>query len=364
MLLQRLNEYQARTPDPSDDEASVPPEYGFRAVPWIIQLDKRGDKASFIRTSGGRPRNDPGKRFCVPLLRRQGTGVKPQLLADKAEFVLGLATPQGSQRAVMRHREFVALVRACGEQTQDHRVKAVARFLEQLPESAVEKPADLRPEDLVTFQVDGVRPVDLESVREFWASIAPRLGERGVPTITVELVSRWIVEPMGEELGQCMLCSEVKPIARVHPIPVRLPRAVADQQLSVVTANKDAFWSYGLEQSLLAPTCRTCSVAYGRAINCLARDEARHLVVGHLIYLFWTRDEIPFSFVEPLTGRRDCPTLHFLQHGEQPAAAVSSVSCMRWFELSARLQRRVLVWTRRSATCTLCVLGGRRWLWT
>jgi len=70
---------------------------------------------------------------------------------------------------------------------------------------------------------------------------------------------------------------------------------VSDQQVSIVSANKEAFWSYGLEQSLLAPTCTQCAEAYGRAVNQLARSERNSLVLAKAILVFWTRDEVGFD---------------------------------------------------------------------
>jgi len=193
MLLQRLKEYQDRHPETTGDTSGVPPEYKAQAIPWVIHLDLTGEVAHFIRTTGqiSRSGRDAGRQFAAPFLRRSGTNVKPQLLADKAEFVLGLAAEDAPQRAARRHAEFVALVEACSAETGDSRVRAAFNFLQALPNARLQLPPDLMPSDFVTFQVGEERPIDVQPVREFWANTAPRLRERAVPQLTSELVLSW-----------------------------------------------------------------------------------------------------------------------------------------------------------------------------
>jgi CRISPR-associated protein Csd1 len=83
----------------------------------------------------------------------------------------------------------------------------------------------------------------------------------------------------------------------VHPVPIKLPRAVADKQLAIVTANKEAFYSYGLEQSFIAPTCRDCAASYANALNALARSKQNSLVMGGAIFLYWTREDVGFDLM-------------------------------------------------------------------
>jgi CRISPR-associated protein Csd1 len=271
---------------------------------WVIHLNENGEQPNFIRTSGGRSRRDTGVQLAAPLLRRSGTRIKPQLLADTAEFVLGVPNPSDPERATGRHQEFVELVEACAAYLNDERVQAVAMFLRRVASSGLpDLPLDLQAQDNVTFQVGDIRPIDLETVRGFWARIVPFLGQRGLPMLTKELVSSWLdSDTESNKVDQCLVCEEVKPIARVHPVPIRLPRSVSDQQLSIVTANREAFWSYGLEQSYLAPTCRDCAESYARGINQLAQGEKSYLLIGSTIFLFWTREHVDFDIFTLITN--------------------------------------------------------------
>jgi CRISPR-associated protein Csd1 len=171
VLLKRLKEYNFQAHDNFDDE-EMPAEYSSQSIPWIVEIDSSSGHASIIRTSGGTSKRDTGKRFNVPFLKRSGTNIKPQLLADKAEMALGIEADD-PDRARKRHADFVALLDACAQATADRRVHAVAAFLHNLSQQPLELPQDLQANDFITFAVDGIRLVDLQSVRRFWLSVAP-----------------------------------------------------------------------------------------------------------------------------------------------------------------------------------------------
>jgi CRISPR-associated protein Csd1 len=200
-------------------------------------------------------------------------------------------------RASLRHADFVALTHACAQVTGSREVRAVLTFLQSLPNEELSRPAELKHNHFITFEVDGVYPIDDGAIQMFWTRVAPHIGEKGVPSLTAELVMSWLDTTAISTVMQCIVCGENKPIARIHPIAIKLPRSVSDQQLALVSANKgkDAFYSYGLEQSFIAPTCRPCASAYAQALNRIVRDERQRLVLGNAIYLFWTREKVDFD---------------------------------------------------------------------
>src|SRR5712691_4651458 len=286
MLLQRLNELSYRMEQEAvEQREEVPSGYTQQTIAWIIQLDTQGNLERPISLSSGRSSRDKGMKHTVPYLRRSGTNIKPQLLADKAEFVLGLPE-KGEKRAQSRHRDFVALVQACSESTGEESVKAVATFLNRSDSRNIAASHEISPTELMTFRVENVLPVTLPSVQTFWARVAPYLGGRGLSELTAELIQSWLRSPQdiadGEQHGECIVCAMPCTPTRVHPVAIKLPRAVADQQCSIVTANKNAFYSYGLEQSFIAPTCRPCAERYAKAINRLVEQKETHITIGPL----------------------------------------------------------------------------------
>ena len=64
-----------------------------------------------------------------------------------------------------------------------------------------------------------------------------------------------------------------------------------------ISANSEAFESYGLQASRTAPTCRECGESFTRALNHLLADERTSIRVGDATFVFWTREPDRFDFV-------------------------------------------------------------------
>jgi CRISPR-associated protein Csd1 len=297
-MIRELKEYGER-PLLAGEQATAP-EYRVQSVPWLIELNSSGALVGFVRTSGGRGRTNTGISLAAPSLRRSGTNIKPQLLVDSAEFILGMPGEGGDERAARRHSDFKALVGACARYCDLPEMHAVIEFLDN-PTHFSNCPEDLKPTDTMTFEVEEVRPIDSPEIQEFWATVAPRLGDRGLGPLSVGGILSWLEpEDRPAEMGQCLVCGQSRPIARVHPVAIRLPRPVADQQVALITANKEAFWSYGLEQSLVGPTCRTCAAAYAHGLNRLLTRERTHRVLADGVFICWTKQEIIFDALSSL----------------------------------------------------------------
>jgi CRISPR-associated protein Csd1 len=305
MMLQKLRALESRSAE-ADDQGGhgLPAGYKAQAIPWLVHLEP-GQAAGLLSTSSGAPGQDRGKKYSTPYLRRSGTDVKPQLLADKAEFVFGIADTRGkrdeaglaraAQRARARQADFLALVEACAAATGLEPVRQVARFLQAGEFRVLLEGKAVAAGDLVTFRVGAVCPFDLPEVRGFWARVVPHLSARGVGKLDSGTIVEWLRQvrdnPLAEGGWECLVCGSPCTPERKHPVGISLPRSVADQQCALVSADKKAFWSYGLEQSLTAPTCRGCAEQYGRAINRLVADEHAHVTVGPLVYVFWARGD-------------------------------------------------------------------------
>ena len=65
---------------------------------------------------------------------------------------------------------------------------------------------------------------------------------------------------------------------------------------SIISANAEAFESYGLTASLVAPTCAACGERFTKALNDLLSGEASHRVLGSAAYVAWTREHVGFNF--------------------------------------------------------------------
>src|SRR5713101_4099648 len=117
MLMKRLKEYAERVGD------EIPPSgYDKTAIKWIISLDAQDHPGEFIPTVGRGGKNDRGKEYIAPHRGRTSTAIRPKLLADNAEYVLGVSKNESiSEKKQKRvnecHKAFVELVQQCAHET-------------------------------------------------------------------------------------------------------------------------------------------------------------------------------------------------------------------------------------------------------
>lgn len=273
MILARLKEYADRRMD-------LPPEmYAEKRVRWFIELRQDGSLEGFTSRGGETKANRNGEPLEIPDVVR-AAGIKPRLLADNGEYVLGVGRSGAKENKVAeRHRQFRELVEACAERTGEESVEAVARFLEALDESLQTDslPEGFDANDLLTFRVEGELPIDLESVQRFWAERT--LGEEN-PIMT------------------CLVTGEEAPVQDRMPVKIKGVPGGQTSGTSLVSANARPFTSYGLENSLTSPISRNAAERFGKALNHLLSDKSSRAYIGPTVYVFWTREETGFDFLQ------------------------------------------------------------------
>ena len=167
MLLQRLKEY-------ADQRMYMPPMlYTETPVRYIIELDATGQLLNLRPTDTADNSNSKtkrGQRHFVPQIQRT-VGIKPLLLADKADYTLGLGNEDAKlERIAACHTAYLELLMRCAHQIQAVEVAAVLRFLQETPADRLELPNDFDRGALITFRVEDTFVVDLPPVRAFWAA--------------------------------------------------------------------------------------------------------------------------------------------------------------------------------------------------
>jgi CRISPR-associated protein Csd1 len=312
MLLQRLTEYAGRC-----REKIAPSGYITMPVTWIIPLGPQGElQGNLIRATGGGRRQDRGLEHFVPHRLRTSSAVRPKLLADTGEYVLGVPKNDSEKkkaRAAECHEAFLELVRECAKRTAEPSVEAARAFLEGLRGTGgvPQLPNDFGPSDIATFRVGETFPIDLPSVRHFWAEYFWKrvlAGEAGEESEDSEDDTRESpgaslnVSPTAEGEMACIVCGKPnRPVPR-HPFQIKgLPGRRAGA--AIVSANVSAFQSYGLQNSLVAPTCKDCAESYAKAANLLIEgEEGTSIDVGLSVYIFWTKEPVEFSLSTLLTA--------------------------------------------------------------
>ena len=265
MLLQQLREYSERLDLPPTLYDSVP-------VRYIIDLRPDGVPEGISDTADATsPATRRGVRRLAPQVKR-ASAIKPLLLADNAEYTLGLAR-EGSkpERVEEAHAAYLDLIERCCAATENAPIAAVAAFMSRIPDLAL--PEDFDRSGLITFRVDGAFVIDERSVQGFWAA-------ENAPDNSI--------------LMQCLICGQLRPVLERLQANIKGGLIPGGQTsgTAIISANADAFESYGLKASLTAPTCSDCGERFTKALNHLLGDEESRIRFGDdSVMTFWTREQ-------------------------------------------------------------------------
>ncbi|GAA5513936.1 hypothetical protein Dcar01_02685 [Deinococcus carri] len=286
-LLSQLRDYELRMrqegkkPVPAGEQAGegeMPFMYALQNVRWEVRLNADGTVRDVQpRTSGKTKGKDLGKPLPAPNLVRT-VGIKPRLLMDNAEYVLGFAKKENDKNTAKRHDAFKALVQACAEATRQPSVQAVARFLgshdpERFQAEHLADFPDFAPDTNVMFTVDGVNPLELREVQQFWAAQFAQGGE----------------DSGGEGFrAECLITGEVGPVMDREPVKIKGIQGGQTSGMNFISANAQAFESYGLEASRIAPVKFEAAEQYANGLNRLLADPDTSLKIGGVTYAFWT----------------------------------------------------------------------------
>ncbi|MCY4599738.1 MAG: type I-C CRISPR-associated protein Cas8c/Csd1, partial [Acidobacteria bacterium] len=271
MLLQKLVEY-------ADRIERTPPLYTERPIRYVIELDSAGNLLGLTDTadsSDRRSRN--GARRLAPQVQRS-VAVKPLLLSDRADYTFG--RPRGAdteEQALKRHQAYMGVLERCAAATGEPGVAAVQRFLRNAPLGAIQLGGEFDESAYLTFRVDGAFVIDLPSVQEFWANEHSLGGETGNST-------------------QCLVCGREGPVLGRLPSNIKGIPGGQSSGTALISANEEAFESYGLEASRVAPTCESCAEKFTKALNALLATKANNYRFRRVVFIFWTREESGFSF--------------------------------------------------------------------
>ncbi|MGI8857453.1 MAG: type I-C CRISPR-associated protein Cas8c/Csd1 [Thermomicrobiales bacterium] len=286
MLLQRLSEYASRIPA----NEQLPSLYSRKAVRYIVELNMRGELLTpkLVPTDDSTVRElKYGAVMPVPEVTRSGKVLRPLLLADYADWTLGVADEKAAKAGNAASR-FIAhrdLVRRCAINTNEPSVAAVATFLERDPLHEIELPDNFDHTARITFRVDlAVFPVSLASVAAFWAEVNDPDADPDKPAPVM----------------QCIVCGERRPVLR------RLKKKImgvpgAETGGAIISANEDAFLSYGLTASLTSPICAEHAEKFTNAANWLLASKQHSVRLGDTAFMFWTREDVPFNGLSFLT---------------------------------------------------------------
>ena len=273
-MLQKLADYSER-------QEPRPSLYSEGPVRYWVNLDKEGGYLPPFSDSAdpSSPRTRRGQRRLLPQVQR-AAGIRPLLLADKADYTLGYAADEKrAKRAAECHEAYLALVESCAAETEEPDVRAVLKFLLNDPLDQLQLDESFDPSGIMTFRVEDRIVIDNPAVQAYWASAN--------------------ADPDAQTM-QCLVCGNRRPVldrlqAKVKGIPGGQTAGT-----SLISANSTAFESYGLSASLVAPTCSRCGEGFTRGLNALLESEQNRFASGGGVFVFWTREEFEFNFLSAL----------------------------------------------------------------
>ena len=280
-MLQSLKEFA------EDERFDLPPTlYSRRPIRYLIDLDLNGKLRSPIPVDTSNTtcrKNGRGIQVMAPSLSRS-KGIRPLLLADNAEYTLGVRREQSdSMRVRAMHREYIKLVEQCASETRLPSVAAVSSFLIS-GTAGLDLRDDFDPGGTITFRVGGKFPIDSSEVQKFWAGVGASSGGR---------------------LLQCLICGDMEPVLSRLPKKVKgIPRG-RPAGAAIISANTSVLESYGLRNSEIAPTCADCGDKFTESANFLLSDEKSHLQFPNCKVIFWSRKPTQFDWERLLGSPHD-----------------------------------------------------------
>ncbi len=288
MILEKLFDFAN-----DSERMKLPPRmYGKQKIRWVINLNLDGTlQGKFVPWGGDTKANKRGNPIEVPFIGRT-VGVKPKLLADSVEYVLGVGRLDSKpDRVADCHQQFKALIQKCSAIVQDPKLVAIQTFLDnwnpsQLAECLPDgfKIDKFDPSENMTFCVDGVILADsrerLKSIEQFWADYTSGDDD---------------AEKEPAPIMTCLITGEPSEVAQRMPVLIKGLIGGQPSGTALVSANSDPFTSYGLKNSLSSPISRDAAEKFAKALNHLLADERTRLYVGSTAYVFWTRKKTEFD---------------------------------------------------------------------
>ncbi len=273
MLLEKLREYSY-----SDEMELPPPLYDEVAVRYLVDLNGDGRLLNPQLTDTSVPddrRQRNGRAMAVPQIQRS-SGLRALLFADNAEYTFGVARESSRpERVAEAHAAYIEVLQQCVTRTEDAGAATVLRFLRNDPQAQLQLSDDFDAGARITFRVDGRFVATSPEVQAFWLE--------------------WNQDSTAQQM-QCVVCGDTRPVLERLQAKVKGVPGGQTAGTSLISANAPAFESYGLEASLIAPTCPECGERVTKALNALIGNERRSYRLGGSVFVFWTAQPTEFDF--------------------------------------------------------------------
>lgn len=308
MILQRLYELATRP----DENLLAELAFEELPVPYLVVLgpdgkylgvqERRGTITIVSKKKGAAPKSKPDKGRILSAPRPHGNTANQgfaRFFVDTLPRVLPFQVEEQDREKVVRSRAtFWGQIDKAADDTKDPALRAVQTFGKALssdPALAATVLADLdqlKPSanDRCAFAWDPdqgktilERPAVRDWYRQFFQAVSSQKQESG-------------------PRGVCQITGEIGPLPTSHSIKIAgVPGGLA-VGVSVVSYDKQAFESYGLDGTANAGIGYLGADGYLRALNALIQNKLNgnprtSLKIGDVLFLFWTRTPADTNFI-------------------------------------------------------------------
>lgn len=259
------------------------PGFAPQDIRWAVSFGESGDYLGIIPLGEARQ----GRRFAScptltdGLMKRARFYAQP--LWDTAARFLLFGADQAS--SADRHRNDLALLTEAGAVFAPCADVATAladpALLERIrSDLAAAGPPTATPNDKVTVLIGDAFPIERTEIHGWWRDRRKRLAEAGGSGV------------VGETLMRCLATGELVAPVPTHETKIRGLADVGGRGPgdALISFDKSAFQSYGLEQSLNAAVSEEAAKAYADTLNHLIYEHGRTLAGVKIVH--WYRDRI------------------------------------------------------------------------
>lgn len=294
MILNRLYEFALREALLDD------PAFESLPVPFVIHLaangdfqrveERRGDVVTPSKKKGAPPKTKPDKGIEIPVPKAHGNTANKGFARYFVDTLPRVLPMNDDAKSAASRATFWEQVANAARETSDAALEAVSAFGCQLA-------ADSDLAARVRAEVEALKPAAGDRCTLAWSP------DEGRTIMGRDVVRAWYrgffagvsaERQEASDQGYCQITGEYGPLARSHStkivgVPNGLPAGV-----SVVSFDKPAFESYGLDGAVNAGIGYRAADGYTRALNALLADKwpsgrRSCLKSGGVAFLFWTR---------------------------------------------------------------------------
>ena len=293
-MLREIVEYGKRQHGPKAEQGFLP-----KTVRWLLTFSSAGKYLGVVPLAEG-PRSK-GREFPKsPHLKFSGDTPMRQFLVDTAEYALMYGSVRQTDKLKIKHEYFLNLLREAAsaepilakvaDAIANDSVRAgICRDLEQ---------QKAKPSDSVTFaEMRDGQPriiVEQDTWHNWWRSSFRALFEKKGDA------GKKGVIPVKASQVRCFITGDLVEPCPTHPKIKGLGGDVGGLvETTLIGFNKDAFCSYGLEQSANAAVGSQAAEEYAAALNKLIANQS-HRLAGTKVVYWYVGDKLPEKEEDPV----------------------------------------------------------------